>query len=64
MSDSSSTGILAIPPSLLLVGGLAWAGSQGTSLVAGLPLFALCVGFALAVQWIAFVPAFAARTER
>jgi len=32
--------------------------------VAGLPLFALCVGFALAVQWIAFVPAFAARTER
>jgi len=64
MSDSSSTGILAIPPSLLLVGGLAWAGSQGGSLVAGLPLFALCAGFALAVQWIAFVPAYAARTER
>ena len=64
MSESPSTGILAIPASLLLVGALAWAGSQGSVVVSGVPLFAVCAGVALLVQWVAFVPAYAARTER
>ncbi len=65
MSESTSyNGLLAIPPSLLLVIGLAWAGSQGSAQAGAVPLFGLCMGFALLIQWIAFVPAFMARTER
>ena len=65
MSESTSyNGLLAIPPSLLLVIGLAWAGSQGSAQAGAVPLFALCMGLALLIQWIAFVPAFMARTER
>ncbi|MDE3006157.1 MAG: DUF1295 domain-containing protein [Gemmatimonadota bacterium] len=65
MSESTSyNGLLAIPPSLLLVIGLAWAGSQGSAQAGAVPLFALCMGLALLIQWVAFVPAFMARTER
>ena len=65
MSESTPySGLLAIPPSLLLVIGLAWAGSQGGAQAGGVSLFALCTGLALLIQWVAFVPAFTARTER
>ncbi|MBC7265581.1 MAG: DUF1295 domain-containing protein [Coriobacteriia bacterium] len=40
------------------------AGSQGGATVGGIPVFALCVGIAFAVQWIAFVPSYLFRTER
>lgn len=43
---------------------LAFAGSDGTSRAAGIPVFALCVAGAFAVQWLAFVPAYLLRTER
>jgi len=56
--------LLAVPIALAMVGALAWAGSQGGAVVGPLPLFGLCAGVALAVQWVAFVPAYAARTER
>lgn len=42
---------------------IAWAGSQGSVEVAGLPLFALCAALAFTVQWIAFVPSWFAHTE-
>ncbi|MGB1777944.1 MAG: DUF1295 domain-containing protein [Longimicrobiales bacterium] len=65
MSESSSTtSLVAIPAIVLLIGGLAWAGSQGSVLIGNIPLFGFCAGLALIVQWIAFVPAYAARTER
>jgi steroid 5-alpha reductase family enzyme len=43
---------------------LAVAGSQGGATVGGIPVFALCVGLAFAIQWIAFVPALLGQTER
>jgi steroid 5-alpha reductase family enzyme len=65
MSDSTSTtSLLAVPAIVLLTGGMAWAGSQGSAQIGGLPLFGLCVALAFVIQWIAFVPAFMARTER
>lgn len=64
MSDSEASGSLPIFGSLLLVGGLAWAGSQGGARLGPAPLFAVCAAIALAVQWVAFVPAYLARTER
>ena len=43
---------------------LALAGSDGGQRLAGLPLFALCVALAFAIQWLAFVPAYLAQNER
>ncbi len=48
----------------ILVGGLvAFAGSQGSVAVAGVPAFALAAMLAYGVNWIVFVPSFLARTE-
>ncbi len=42
---------------------VAFAASQGSLVYAGLPVFALCIIFTFAVQWVAFVPAFILQTE-
>lgn len=43
---------------------LALAGSDGGDRLAGVPVFALCVALAFAIQWLAFVPAYLAQSER
>ena len=43
---------------------VALAGSQGGSLIAGIPLFALSVGLAFLVQWLVFIPSFWFQTEK
>lgn len=49
----------------LLVGSaIAFAGSQNGLTVAGLPLFAVCAGFAFVIQWLVFIPAYVYQTER
>lgn len=42
---------------------VAWAGSQGSVHIAGVPLFAAAVAFAYVVQWAVFVPSYLRRTE-
>ena len=50
---------------VVLVGALvAWAGSQGGATVGSMPVFALIVCYAFAVQWLAFVPSYLGQTER
>ena len=52
-------------PILILIGFLvAWAGSQGGASIAGVPLFALSVGLAFIIQWLAFIPAYIFQTEK
>ncbi|HNT24542.1 MAG TPA: DUF1295 domain-containing protein [Anaerolineales bacterium] len=49
---------------LIIIGILvALAGSQGSTQVAGIPLFALLVGLAFLVQWLVFIPAYLRQTE-
>lgn len=56
---------LIVFPILVLIGLLvAWAGSQGGALIAGVPLFAFSVGLVFLIQWIAFVPAYLGQTEK
>lgn len=56
---------LFIFPVLILIGLLvAVAGSQGGNSVGGVPVFALCVGLAFLIQWLAFIPAFLLQTEK
>ena len=42
---------------------LAWAGSDGSARAGSVAVFALCVAIAFIVNWVIFVPSFAARTE-
>jgi steroid 5-alpha reductase family enzyme len=64
MTDAERKRLVALPIALAAAGGLAWAGSQGGTSFEGIPIFALCIGLAVAIQWVAFVPAYLGRTER
>jgi steroid 5-alpha reductase family enzyme len=64
MKKSDRNALIAFPV-LILIGALvALAGSQGGSSIGGIPVFALCVGLAFLIQWIAFIPAFRLQTEK
>jgi steroid 5-alpha reductase family enzyme len=49
---------------VLIALGVAIAGSQGGASAFGIPIFALSVGLAFLIQWIAFIPAYLKQTER
>lgn len=57
----SFLGILLI---VLIGTGIILAGSQTGSTFAGYPIFALGIGFAFFVQWVAFIPAYLKQTEK
>lgn len=56
--------LMTTPIVVLLAVGIAWAGSQGGATVGGIPVFALAVGLAFLIQWIAFIPAYRTQSER
>ena len=43
---------------------VAWAGSQGGATAGGIPVFALAVGIAFAIQWVVYIHAWLNRTEK
>lgn len=50
---------------VILIGVLvALAGSQGGASIVGVPVFALSVGLAFLIQWLAFIPAYLLQTEK
>ncbi len=64
MKKADRNSLIAFPI-LILIGLLvAFAGSQGGSLVFGIPVFALAVGLAFLIQWLAFIPAYLLQTEK
>ena len=63
MDKGDQRAAIALPLVLIIAVALAFAGSQGGVLVLGVPLFALCIILAFAIQWIAFIPAFVNQTE-
>ena len=64
MTETEKRRLAVVPISLALTGGLAWAGGSDGSVVGGIPLFAICAGTAILLQWLVFVPAYRLRTER
>ena len=64
MNKEEIRSLIAIPIILLVGTGIALAGSQGSAKVSGIPLFALVVGLAFLIQWIAFIPAYINKTEK
>lgn len=55
--------LLVLSVILLLAAMLSVAGSGNGAQAFGMPIFALCVGLAFALQWLAFVPAYKFQTE-
>lgn len=64
MEKPDRNALVALPVVVVIAALVALAGSQGGSTVGGLPVFALCVIVAFAIQWVAFVPAYLLQTER
>ena len=64
MNTDDRNALIAFPILVLIGLFVAWAGSQGGVLFAGLPLFALAVGLIFLIQWVAFVPAYLGQTEK
>jgi steroid 5-alpha reductase family enzyme len=63
MKKADRNALLALPVVILVAAGVAWAGSQGGGTVGGVPVFALAVALAFAIQWLAFVPAWLLQSE-
>jgi steroid 5-alpha reductase family enzyme len=63
MSKTDRNALLAFPIVILIGLGIALAGSQGGASVFGIPIFALSVGLAFAIQWLAFIPAYLLQNE-
>jgi steroid 5-alpha reductase family enzyme len=55
--------LATIATCVVLAGAVAWGGGQGGAVRWGAPVMAICVAFAFAVQWVAFVPSYLRRTE-
>ncbi len=64
MRKATAQAVFSIPVILLIAAAVGWAGSQGGQRVGGFPVFALCGVLCFALNWLVFVHAFAAQTER
>jgi steroid 5-alpha reductase family enzyme len=64
MENQTIRSLLTVLIVALIGAGLAWAGSQGSIAVAGLPLYAVGIALAFGINWIAFIPAYLLRTEK
>jgi len=64
MKKTDRTSLIILPVLIFIAALFSWAGSQGGSSLGGMPLFALLVGLAILIQWLAFIPAYRQQTEK
>jgi steroid 5-alpha reductase family enzyme len=63
MNEENRRALISLPVVILVAVGLAWAGSQRSASALGVPIFALAIGLAFLIQWLAFIPAYILQTE-
>lgn len=64
MKKADRGALVALPIVILIGLGFAWAGSQGGASVNRISIFALSIGLAFLIQWLAFIPAYRQQTEK
>lgn len=64
MKKSDRIALITLPIIILIGILVALAGSQGSVMVGGMPLFGLSVGLAFLIQWLVFIPAYLMQTEK
>ena len=64
MNTAEKTALVSIPIVILVGVGLALAGSQGGTTMAGIPVFAIAIAVAFIMNWVAFIPAYIQQTEK
>lgn len=64
MDDQTRKSIVGITAAIAIGALVALAGSDGSALVASIPVFALCALVAYAINWLVFIPSNAAKTEQ
>ena len=64
MNAAERQAAIATPVIIAIGAGIAWAGSQGGLQVGALPLFAICALLSFGINWLVFLHAYAAQTER
>ncbi len=64
MKAADRQALLAMPAIVAIGAFISWAGSQGGAIAGGVPVFALCGAIAFAINWVVFVHAYLAQTER
>jgi steroid 5-alpha reductase family enzyme len=64
MDAQDRNSFLAIPVVVLVGCLIAYAGSRHGTSAFGVPVFALSVGLAFIIQWVAFIPAYLLKTEK
>ncbi|HQV64467.1 MAG TPA: DUF1295 domain-containing protein, partial [Anaerolineales bacterium] len=64
MKKSDRIALITLPIIILIGILVALAGSQGSIMVGGMPLFGLSVGLAFLIQWLVFIPAYLMQTEK
>ena len=64
MDEHRRRALVGIVASVVIGALVAWAGSDGSVMAGSFPVFAIAALLAFGVNWIAFVPANAARTEK
>ena len=63
MKKTDRNALVAFPIVVLIGAGVAVAGSQSGATAFGVPVFALAVGLAFLIQWLAFIPAYLLQSE-
>lgn len=64
MRKATAQVAFSIPVILLVAVAIGWAGSQGGQRVGGVPVFAFCGILCFVLNWLVFIHAYAAQTER
>jgi len=64
MKKTDRTALVALPIVVLIGVAVAAPGSRGGGSAGGVPVFALAVGLAFLIQWLAFIPAYLLQSER
>ena len=64
MKNKNLRALAVILVAVVIAFAVAWAGGQSGAVARGWPLLVFCAALSFAIQWMAFIPAYALKTER